>query len=321
MLYIFDAKRFIETDISYFGTRWDVRRGPEATVDQGRYFNNQLFLDPQSGWMPKALGAPDNVSRFNMYGGGTTSDNSHGYRYSFKVNYVDQFHPAHEFKTGIDFRYNDLLEDRMKFQDDDLAKPFSYYFHVYPIQFSAYLQDKIEFEGMIATIGLRWDYYNVNTTRADIDSVLIYPTNSAAVDAYLNGEFPTVRSPAINYLSPRIGVSFPLTETSKVYFNFGHFVQPPNNEALYSTQLNLTPGTERRIQFLGNTKMRFMKSINYEIGYDQNLFGFCQLHVGAFYKDYSDGQNGMVWAHIDQSLVTEWASNRQYKEISGIDIE
>jgi hypothetical protein len=320
-LYIFDSKRFLETDISYFGTRWDVRTGPAATEDQGRYFNGQFYLDPQSGWMPEALGAPDNVSGFRMYGGGTTSDNSHGYRYSFKANYVDQFHPAHELKTGIDFRYNDLLEDRKKFQDDDPAKPFAYYFNVFPIQFSAYIQDKIEFEGMIATIGLRWDYYNVNTTRADIDSVLNYATNSDAVDAYIGGDFPTLRPPAIHYLSPRIGVSFPLTETSKVYFNFGHFVQVPNNEALYSTQLNLTPGVERRIQFMGNPKMGYMKSVNYEIGYDQNLFDFCQLHVGAFHKDYSDGQNGMVWAHINQSLVTEWAANREYKEISGVDIE
>ena len=304
LLYIFDAKRFLETDISYFGTSWDVRTGPASPEANGRTFNGYYFLDPQSGWIPRGEGIDDNVSGFRMYGGGTTLDNSYGRRYTIQANYVDQFHSNHELKTGLMFRYNDVREDRQKLQDDDPTRPFAYPFHVFPIQTSLYIQDKIEFEGMIANVGVRWDYYDVNTHRADIHSVLNYATNMEALTAYVNGEFPMVKPKPVHYFSPRIGVSFPLTATSKIYFNFGHFVQMPNNEPLYSTQLNLS-ANEGRIQFMGNTYMDFMKSVNYEIGYDQNLFDFCQLHVGAFYKDYSNGQNGMVYAHADQSLVTE----------------
>ena len=320
LLHIFNSKRFIEADVSYFGSDWDVRTGPESPPEKGKYFHGRLYYDPQSGWIPKELGVDDNVSGFRMYGGGTTWDDSYGRRYAVTAALVDQFHPAHELKAGIDFSYNVVVEDRIKWDGDDSTKTFIYEFNVPPIKFSAYIQDKIEFEGMIANIGLRWDYYAVNGSRSDIHRVLDYPSNSAALAAYLNGEFPSRRPQGTSYLSPRVGVSFPLTVDSKVYFNFGHFVQIPNNEALFSTQLNLSPN-EDRIQLMGNPFMTFMKTINYEIGYDQNVSDYFQFHIGAFYKDYSNSQSGMVYAHADQSLVTEWFAQREYREIRGIDIE
>jgi hypothetical protein len=320
LLHIFSSKRFIEADISYFGTSWDVRTGPASPADEGRNFHGRLYYDPQSGWIPREQGVDDKVSGFRMYGGGTTWDDSYGRKYAMSAALVDQFHPAHELKAGFDFSYNEVVENRIKWDNDDSTQTFIYEFNVPPIKFSAYIQDKIEFEGMIANIGLRWDYYAVNGTRSNIHRVLDYPSNSAALAAYLNGEFPSERPSGTSYLSPRLGVSFPLTVNSKVYFNFGHFVQIPNNEVLFSTQLNLSPN-EERIQLMGNPFLTFMKSINYEIGYDQNVLDYFQFHIGAFYKDYSNSQSGMVYAHADQSLVTEWFAQREYREVRGIDIE
>lgn len=68
-------------------------------------------------------------------------------------------------------------------------------------------------------------------------------------------------------------------------------------------------------------KSRFQKSINFELGYDQNVYDWFQLHIGAFYKDYSDVESGIVFAHSDQSIVLESAVQREYREVRGVDLE
>jgi len=46
-----------------------------------------------------------------------------------------------------------------------------------------------------------------------------------------------------------------------------------------------------------------------------------QLHVGAFYRDYSQAQSGLVYAHSDQTIVLEFPGQREYRDIRGLDIE
>ncbi len=75
------------------------------------------------------------------------------------------------------------------------------------------------------------------------------------------------------------------------------------------------------MQWLGNSHLGFQKSYNFELGYDQNVKGWFQLHVGAFYKDYSDVVSGIVFAHADQSLILESAVQRENREVRGLEIE
>jgi len=170
---------------------------------------------------------------------------------------------------------------------------------------------------MVANVGLRFDYYSANKKLPDVARTLEYATNLDVLDAFFENSFPVRQPTAKTHISPRIGISFPITTNSKVYFNYGHFVQMPATEALYST----TAQHNFRLQWLGNPYLDFQKSINYELGYDQNVYDWFQLHVGAFYKDYSDVESGIVYAHSDQSIVLESAVQREYREIRGLDIE
>jgi outer membrane receptor protein involved in Fe transport len=129
---------------------------------------------------------------------------------------------------------------------------------------------------------------------------------------------PMRRPEPLSYFSPRVGISFPISENSKVYFNYGHFVQVPATEAMFSTTADYFMP---RIQWLGNAYLQFQKSYNFELGYDQNVYDWFQLHIGAFYKDYSDVESGYVFAHSDQTLVLESAVQREHREVRGLDIE
>ncbi|RMD98745.1 MAG: hypothetical protein D6814_06915, partial [Calditrichaeota bacterium] len=318
LIHTFSPTRFLEFNSSYFYTKWHLGTPNESPPDKGRTFGNRLFLDPHAGWIPKDKGVDDLASSFRMYGGAQTWDNSYSRRFDFKATLTDQFHRNHELKAGLQFTYDVLHEDRLHWHNDDPAQAFTWKYHVKPFQLSAFVQDKIEFKGMIANIGVRWDYYNPNSDRPDVKRTLEQPSDKAIYEAMLNGTYPTIREKAKQYFSPRVGVSFPLTESSKLYFNYGHFVQMPPNEALYASTLD---AGRPRVQWMGNIHLTYEKTIAYELGYDQSFKGQYQLHIGAFYKDYHDAVNGMVYAHSTQSLILEWPDQRGYQEIRGIEIE
>ena len=318
MVHVMSPTRYLETDFSYFGTYWDTNKFADSPESAGRTFHGRLYLDPQSGYIPRERGIPDNVSGYSMFGGASSSDDSYSEIYNGRVSYVDQFHPSHELKSGVEIRYSKLVEDRAHYHDDDPAKLFLWKYNVAPVEASAYVQDKIEFWGMIANIGLRWDSYIQTSDRWDVHQTLNYPSDAAIFSAVVNDSFPKFRPKPKHYLSPRIGIAFPITINSKVYFNYGHFVQIPQTEALYSSALDYN---RPRVQWMGDPSLTYQKAANFEVGYDQNVFNWFQLHVGAFYRDYSQAQSGLVYAHSDQTLVLEFPGQREYRDIRGLDIE
>ena len=248
-----------------------------------------------------------------MFGRANTTDNSYTKRIEGRAALVNQFHKFHELKIGIGFRTTKIFQDRLHIHNDDMAQQFLWQSDVTPLQFNAYIQDKIEFMGMVANVGVRFDYYTPNGSRPDVQRTLDYDTNLGIVNSFLEvedslvGSFPMITPEASLYLSPRIGISFPITTNSKVYFNYGHFVQMPQPEAMYFS----TAALGNRLQWLGDPTLTYQTSINYELGYDQNVYDLFQFHIGAFYKDYSDRESGIVYAHSDQSLVLESAVQRE----------
>ena len=317
-VHIMSPTRFLEADVSFTGTYWDTDKYDESPESAGRTFHDRLYYDPQSGHIPREKGVPDNVSGFPMYGGASSTDNSYSELYRGRFSLVDQFHRSHEVKAGIEFNYSRLVEDRSHLHDDDPSQLFLWQYDVAPMKLSLYVQDKIEFWGMIANVGLRWDYYNQSEELWDVHRTLEYDSDADIFMAALNDSFPKIKPEPQNYISPRVGIAFPITTNSKVYFNYGHFVQMPQPEALYSNTLDFN---RPRVQWMGDPTLTFQKAANFEIGYDQNVLNWFQLHIGAFYRDYTQAQSGLVYAHADQSLILEFPGQREYRDIRGLDIE
>ena len=318
LLHVVSPTLYLEGNLSFDGNYWDSDKYSNSPSSKGRTYGGQFYYDQQSGYVPVELGVTDNVSGFKMYGGATSKDNSYSERMIANVSMVNQFHPSHELKTGFEARYTHIYESRWQELNNDPAKKFIWSADVRPIEMSAYIQDKIEFIGMIANVGLRWDYYNANTILPDVHHVLEYDTNQDILNAFVADTFPTKKPSAKNYISPRIGVSFPITVNSKVYFNYGHFVQIPTTFGMYSTAQDYELG---RMYWIGNQDLTFQKSYNYELGYDQNIFNWLQFHIGAYYKDYNDKEHGISYAHANQTVVVETNLQDSFREVWGLEIE
>jgi len=81
------------------------------------------------------------------------------------------------------------------------------------------------------------------------------------------------------YVSPRLGVSFPITEKSKLYFNYGHFYQRPAVSFMYNMVIN--PGGVT----VPTPNLTMGKTISYEFGYEQMIPLDILFNVTAYYKD------------------------------------
>lgn len=151
-----------------------------------------------------------------------------------------------------------------------------------PIRFAAYIQDKLEFEGMIANIGLRMTYSSPNVDWYDFDyfSEAFIPGHYSDLDTLSTHKV----DPEI-VLQPRLGVSFPITENSKLFFNYGHFVQLPSPENLYLIRVEPFTNTITRIASPENP---LPKTVSYELGYEQNLLNTYLIRISGYYKDLND---------------------------------
>ncbi len=151
-----------------------------------------------------------------------------------------------------------------------------------PIRFSAYVQDKLEFRGMIANVGLRFTYSDPNIEWYDYEpyTQLFAPGNASALDTAATSD---VKPQVV--LLPRLGVSFPITETSKFFFNYGHSVQLPDPENLYLVRIEPFTNTVTRI---GTPQNKLPRDVQYELGFEQSLFDQYLVRISGYYKDTSN---------------------------------
>ena len=143
---------------------------------------------------------------------------------------------------------------------------------------AGYVQDKLEFAGMVANLGMRFDAYNFGVDVPADRYDLFYPALGS----------PAVGNPAwepsktFTSLSPRLGISFPIGERTAFRVQYGHFRSMPLvNQALDNQTYNGWGS-------YGNANLKPKLSINYEVGVQQNLWDTHQLDIVTYYNDLKD---------------------------------
>jgi len=180
----------------------------------------------------------------------------------------------HEFKTGADFmRYN------MRFYYNSLpwvTNPFWDYYERQPYKFAAYLQDKMDFEGLIARLGVRFDFFDPKAFTYENPNNFLDTTTARAEYTYK--------------VSPRLGFSLPVTDRMKLRFNYGHYFQLPALNDMYTTadtaviRLALTRGNT----IVGNIFMKPQKTVQYEISIENQFTSEIVFGFTAYFKDIYD---------------------------------
>jgi outer membrane receptor protein involved in Fe transport len=162
-------------------------------------------------------------------------------------------------------------------------------FHVYPASGALYVQDRLEYESLIAGIGLRYDYWfpgeQVERLYDDY-AELNRPTISAATrQEFLDDTHGLFGRRFKGHLSPRLQVSHPITQNDHLFFNYGHFSQRPAYFYVYAKSSSQSSEEFPRI---GNPNLNPEISVQYEVGGGHQFQPDLAGKLSLFYKDIYD---------------------------------
>jgi outer membrane receptor protein involved in Fe transport len=161
---------------------------------------------------------------------------------------------------------------------------------------------------MIAKLGARLDLYIQPN-----DVVYMAEVERTKLSTDLKRPIEIIRYR--NKVSPRIGVSYPILEKAKVYFNYGHFYQLPELHYMYARPTQGSSG----IQIYGNPNLDFTKSIAYEFGIQYAISENYKLDVSGFYKDYFGLVNTQQYKR--GPATWEFNDNVDYGRARGLEAE
>ncbi|MBU2491684.1 MAG: TonB-dependent receptor [Bacteroidetes bacterium] len=221
--------------------------------------------------------------------------------YSFIGSITSQLNKGNMVKTGFQlFSYalNGYREENIKSEGERELLDFK----AYPYEGALYIQDKMEFEGMIANIGLRFEFYDFNTNYF-----------SDTFNPRRGGE--TSRTEIVTHFAPRLGVSFPVSENSVFHINYGSFVQRPSFNRIYYT----TWVSDTEFNRMGNPELKPERTNSYDVGILQSLpLGFT-LDVSAYYKDVKDLIHEAIYFSNNGNYHIKYG-NLDYANIKGFHV-
>jgi outer membrane receptor protein involved in Fe transport len=227
--------------------------------------------------------------------------------YLLKLDLTSQVNNENMIKVGGEVRRHTLTYLSQTTVVEEGRDPFLFTngdYRYQPIEFSAYVQDKLEMGGLIVNAGLRFDYFDSKgiVFRDPRDPNAVFMQNRLAIrDAdgnvigqrtrpdgtpdYTPAEFFRPAD-ATWQISPRLGVAFPITAGGVIHFSYGHFFQIPNFEYLYQNPyFQLSSAGSGLIGLVGNANLKPEQTINGEIGLKQELSSSSAVEVTAYYRD------------------------------------
>ncbi|MYC13490.1 MAG: TonB-dependent receptor plug domain-containing protein [Gemmatimonadetes bacterium] len=243
-------------------------------------------------------------------------DDSEVVAYTTRFDITSQRSQVAQFKAGFEWITSDYdvnHENAQPFFKNNAAP--KYIWQRTPNQFAAYVQTKLEFNAMIANLGVRWDLWNGS------GEWWVYENFSGAFGAKIGKEnlaeaLDQAPVKTLSYFSPRLGISFPVTADSKLFFNYGHFRQMLNPHNLFLVD-EINTGAVSRI---GNPNHPMPRTINYELGFEQNLFDRYLLRLTGYYKANDDQTNDVSYTNLDQTVSYRLFEPLNYDDIRGFEI-
>jgi hypothetical protein len=189
-----------------------------------------------------------------------------------------------------------------------------------PYEFALYAQDKMEFQGMIANVGLRLDMYNANVMYYTDTFAPYRYTDSLGIQRVDERFANKSKTPVIARLQPRAGFSFPVSTETVFHVNYGTFMQRPPFVRIVSQTVNRKElynygGALSVVGTLGNPRLRPEVTSSYDLGVAQGLGEGFTLDVSGYYKDVRDLLQQAIYSSKQGNYVTY--INRDYADIRG----
>jgi len=254
-------------------------------------------------------------------------------------------HFAEEYTVKFDFNYNPTPEHKIRFgfeskfqeyQWIDINKPWigapirrgnpprslgeSFdIWHVWPAQGGLYFSDQITFKGLIATLGMRFQYWfpgrMIDRIVKNSNAVAAKVIRSSAQQEYESQTYTLFGNRWKGRILPRVRVSFPVSDNQVLYFNYGHAVDWPNAYQVYSG-LDIFRIDRSPLARVGNPALEPETTVEYEIGLRNQFTTDDVFTISAYSKDKYDYVVRRFLPELDKTTYV----NEDYARINGIEV-
>jgi len=257
---------------------------------------------------------------------------------TIKGELTSQYNKSHQLKVGAEYRttditYNNITVLQSNYTDDvpvirapenneihnsfqSMDNPFSGdpLKGRHPIEFSAYIQDKVEKDDMVVNLGVRYDYFNsqfwvLNDFRDPNYLSPVMPINrwhdtngdgeitedemgfenlkttDERLESNASGDPWYEKATPKTQLSPRFALAFPITDKGYLHFSYGHFFQNPSFSFIYDNPEFEVPAASGVNSTMGNANMEPQRTTQYEVGFSQQIGRDIGIELTGYYKD------------------------------------
>ena len=307
---------YYDVSLSVFRAEYSTNPGRFRDTSKVYKFGNSYYADESPfgfTYLPNPANGLADI-RFGV-GFSNSRDTSASTVFTGRFDLTSQVDRINQVKVGGEFVYTDQ-DIRYGLYDAFLKDAtYSNSYHRYPLKGAVYVRDRLEFEGMVAELGVRMDYLNPQG-----DWYVYDPYSPAFSSKYAQGiDTLLAKSKTEKQLliSPRLGISFPITDYAKIYFNYGHFFQLPPADNLY---LLRPSGFDNSISRIGDPNAPLPRTIAYELGYEHSLLEQYLIRVAAYYKDISD--EPLLVTYEDRKGTVQYSkyTSQAYRDIRGFEI-
>ncbi|NWG28825.1 MAG: TonB-dependent receptor [Ignavibacteriaceae bacterium] len=243
---------------------------------------------------------------------------------SFRGDLTSFFDEKNKFKSGFNFQFQEM-------QVIDIYKPWvgelglnNDIYKVYPALGSLYAQDNINFSGMILNFGLRLDFWFPGKYVDDAvnnPDVITIPDQTR--ENYKNDTFAWFGGRRWKArLSPRLGISHPVSDNQILFFSYGHFSKWPKPQFVYA---KLDPlNAQSSFQKFGNPNLNPETTVAYELGLKTQFTEDDVLTITAYYKDIFDYVSTRTARIVSARFATQrfiTYVNSDYARSRGLELE
>ncbi len=221
---------------------------------------------------------------------------------AYHLSVINQVNKHNEIKAGFEYRRYAVDWDFKQFYN---IRPYGEKYTSHPTYASLFLQNKMEYDNFIINAGLRYDYRHAAVTYV---AWLVDPSGDG-IPYYKEAE-------SSRKLSPRFGISFPISEKSVMHVNYGIYYQVPRYTYLYT---NMQGDVSSGYPLVGYPDLEPERTIAYEIGLDHLLADDIRMDITAYHKDIEDLVTTYSSFKVAGNSVTYFA-NGAYGSARGVDI-
>ncbi len=311
-----------------------------AYVDAGRLIPENALADGVPGWenweqwrrikigdwwydeSPKGYGPVnwrDVTGEYRMESCNLRFNETYSRKWEMRAAVTSQVNRYNQIKSGFEvyranvFQYYEAIDPSVNGGSLDESEG-------QPWVGALYARNKLEYRGFVADLGLRLDgivhskYPVLNGAPGDPDSPYSQYLLAGNTDS-LWQKIPLERVSQFR-LSPRLGISHPISSVAKIFFNYGHMYQWP--ESFDSYRINYNTRNGNRVGSYGNPLAEPPRTIMYEVGYEHNLFDRMSLRMTGYYRDVNNKTNTINYEPLGQASYNI-QDNRQFEDVRGLE--